>query len=287
MTWLFFAFLCAFGEALKDITSKKGLQKLQPLTISWIFFGTTTVLCVPLLYFETTPSIGPHYWWALIAHSSLYGSSVYLYMRAISVSDLSLTVPITMFTPIFMLITTPIMLDEWPSELGLLGTVLIVLGSYLLNISKVSDGALAPIKALVREPGARLMLFVTFIWSLTSPIDKIGIQNSSPIFWGVSVFALATLVLSVLVLRRGPAELSVVRSQWRIVLAVGFFNTIQTIGYLFGMQLGLAVYVLAIKRTSVFLVILIGALYFNEANLKERLFGVLIMIIGVFCIAFQ
>ena len=57
-----------------------------------------------------------------------------------------------------------------------------------MNITKISDGLLGPFKALLRKKGPKLMLFVAFLFSITSNIDKIGAQNSSPIFWAFENF---------------------------------------------------------------------------------------------------
>jgi len=110
-----------------------------------------------------------------------------LYMKALKYSDLSISVPMLTFTPLFLLVTSPIILGEFPSLLGLLGIFLIVSGSYLLNIKEFKQGYLAPFKALFRERGPKLMLIVAFLWSITSNYDKIGALNSSPLLWILAV----------------------------------------------------------------------------------------------------
>ncbi|NQE06765.1 hypothetical protein C5S32_12915 [ANME-1 cluster archaeon GoMg1] len=80
---------------------------------------------------------------------------------------------------------------------------LIVTGSYLLNINHskkyrshgYKNRYLAPFKALLKEKGPRLMLVVAFIWSLTANIDKIGLQNSSPLFWVIAVDIYVALLM--------------------------------------------------------------------------------------------
>ena len=39
------------------------------------------------------------------------------------------------------------------------------------------------------------MLVVAFIWSLTTNIDKIGLQNSSPLFWVIAVDIYVALLM--------------------------------------------------------------------------------------------
>lgn len=65
---------------------------------------------------------------------------------------------------------------------GLIGVVLIVIGSYVLNIKRRNAGYLALFKAMLEQRWPRLMLYAAFILSITSSIDKIGVLNSSPLF---------------------------------------------------------------------------------------------------------
>ncbi|MCZ0904811.1 EamA family transporter, partial [Microcoleus sp. HI-ES] len=82
--------------------------------------------------------------------------------------------------------------------------MLIVSGSYLLNIKEKSKGYLAPFKALLDEPGPKLMLIVAFLWSITSNFDKIGVKNSYPIFWLFSLFGTMTVLLLPVLLHKTP-----------------------------------------------------------------------------------
>lgn len=287
MTWFLFAILCAISEALKDITSKRSLASLSPMAITWVYFICTTSLIAPLVFWEGIPTLGPNYWWYLITHGTLFGTTVLLYMKAISLSSLSVSVPMVMFTPLFMLITAPVILGEWPNRLGLFGTVLIVVGSYLLNIRDLRSGLFAPVRALLQERGARIMLLVAVIWSVTSTIDKLGIQNSSPIFWAASLHLFITAVISAyMMLRRdSAAQNKAIFSHWRRFIPVGVFNSVQLVCYVFAMQSGPAVYVLSIKRTSVLMVLVLGAVLFGETRLRERFAAALVMLSGVICIS--
>jgi len=93
-------------------------------------------------------------------------------------------------------------LNEIPSAWGIVGILLIVLGSYMLNLKEASKGFLGPFKALLSNTGARLMLFVAFIWSITSNVDKIGLRNSSPLFWALILNLTMAAILTPLMLLR-------------------------------------------------------------------------------------
>lgn len=70
-----------------------------------------------------------------------------LYMRALKVSPMSLTVPFLALTPVFMLFTSFLLLGELPSSLGLTGILLIAAGAYLLNVHTSKRGLWQPLRA--------------------------------------------------------------------------------------------------------------------------------------------
>jgi len=186
MLWLIFALVAALCESLKDLFSKQGLHYTHPHIAALV--ASTLALPILLSFFLLTsdlPLIGPRYWEALLLGGILNALAFIQFMRALQASDLSLTIPFITFTPIFLLFTSPWMVGEFPGFLGFLGILLIVGGSYTLSIQGTHMSLLDPFLAMLKEPGPRRMLSVAAIYSLTSNIDKIGVQHSSPIFWSL------------------------------------------------------------------------------------------------------
>ena len=94
----------------------------------------------------------------------------YLYLKAIRSSPLSLSIPYLGFTPVFSILTAAILLGEKISYQGALGTFIVTVGAYVINIERPVYHPLAPLKAIFKSPGARYMLAVALIWSLTSTL---------------------------------------------------------------------------------------------------------------------
>lgn len=173
MLWFIFSFFTAFFESLKDVFSKKSLKNVDEYVVSWALRFFALPFLIPLLFFVDIPSLDNQFWTALLVSGSLNVIATILYMKAIKHSDLSITVPMVTFTPLFLLFTSPLIVGEFPSFFGLIGVLLIVLGSYTLNIKQRHEGYLVPFKALLKETGPKLMLLVAFIWSITSNFDKV------------------------------------------------------------------------------------------------------------------
>ena len=99
--------------------------------------------------------------------------------KAIEKSDISKVMPMLSFTPLFLLVTSPVILGETIHLLGILGILFVVIGSYLLNLDLSKNSIFEPFKGLLREKGTRYMLIVSFLWSFSANFDKLSIQNSS------------------------------------------------------------------------------------------------------------
>lgn len=183
-------FLLAFGtaisEALKDITSKYNLHHIDEYTAAFSMHLVQTLLLLPLILYFGFEAMSPRFLWALLASSILQLGVILLYFKAIKRSELSVTVPLITLTPLFMLLTSPIIIGEFPSALGVVGIVLIVAGTYISNISEDPKKIFAPFASLVKNQGSRYMLLVAFIWSITANLDKIGVEETSPLYWAFS-----------------------------------------------------------------------------------------------------
>ncbi len=285
MAGLILSLLTALSESFKDVFSKKSIYNLDEYTVSWILHLFTGLFLLPLLYFHGIPEIGDKWLIALVPAAILNVAATVLFMKAIRYSDLSITVPMIAFTPLFMLLTSPLLVNEFPSSLGLVGVVIIVIGSYLLHSRGEGDACLGPLCALAVARGPRLMLLVSFIWSFTANIDKIGLQASSPIFWAVTLHLSVALLLIPLVLIFSRHHLPQLRKEAKNLVPIGVFMALTMALQMTAIQIYLVAYVIAIKRLSTLLSVFWGYLIFREKNIRQRLLGALIMIIGVFLIS--
>jgi len=284
MIWVLYALLTAFFESIKDIFTKKTLTHLDVYIVSWYWRFFTFVFLLPLLFFIPIPLIQEGFWKALLVSGSLNVVTTILFMKAIRDSDLSLTIPMVTFTPVFLLFTSPFIVGEMPKLLGVFGVLLIVLGSYVLNIKQRHNGFFAPFRALYTERGPRLMLIVAFLWSITSSFDKVGVKSSSPLFWTISLNLILALLLLPFFLHRSGGHFPVVRHHLWVLLLVGFLSALASLFQMMAINLTLVTYVISIKRVSAVLSVVWGAIIFREKGFKERFIAVVIMVSGVLLI---
>lgn len=285
MIWILFAFLTALFESLKDVTSKRGLQRFDEYIIAASLILFQLPFMIPLYLFIEIPALGDRFWYALITGTSLNLIAITFYIKAIKLSDLSITVPIVNFTPLFLLITSPVIVGEYPSAAGYSGIFFIVTGSYILNIRHRSAGFLGPIRALFSEAGPRYMLVTAFLWSITANIDKVGVQNSSPFFWAITVTLSLSAGMAIIMIITSRDRIKEIPRNLKTLFPIGFFGAVTMLAQMTAISLTLVVYVISIKRLSTALSVFWGYFIFGEKGIKERLAGVVLMIIGVLLIS--
>lgn len=295
MLWLTLALGTAFFEAIKDVLSKRRLtnrpgtrlfaKKGDEYLLAWAYSTFGLPLSGAILWYSGVPQLEQGFFPTLAAGVGLNLVVVPLYMRAIQASDLSLTLPMLTFTPLFMLGTSPVMLGEFPDLWGGMGIFLIIAGAYALHIGRGGHGLLAPLRALWSEPGPRIMLGVALLWSITANVDKVGVAKSSPAFWLFSFFCAMSLGLLPMVLLKPHQPLARLRDNFPGLLLIGLTGALALILQMWALTLTLAAYVISIKRLSVVFGVLLGHFVFQERDLARRLVCAALMVAGVALIA--
>ena len=285
--WLFLGLLTAFLTSLVDVLGRKALNRVDVYTMAWAWPFFSAVAIGPMVFFQPIPPLGPLFWPAALSSTVILTVSFVYYAKAIQSADLSLTVPMLTFTPLLLLITSPLMLRESPKFMGFWGIILIVIGSYLLNFKERANGYFAPFHSLWRVQGARYMLFVALLYSIGANVDKIGVQNSSPVFWIFTIYGLSAIPLSLIFWKKVVGRRSQLKRGLPLFILMGILGALANVVQMVAINMTIVPYLIAVKRTSVFITSLFGFWMFKESGFRERAWGAALMVLGVFVIAFS
>ncbi len=280
MLWLLLSILTAVTSATIAIFSKMSLKHVDACVMAWLFRVVTTLLLFPIILIYGVPSLSSEFWLALAIGGTLNALTTLLYMKAIKYADVSLVSPLLTFTPLFLLVTSPLVVNEFPTPMGMVGVFLIVAGAYMLNLGEVKKGFLMPFKLLVSNLGARCMLLVAFIWSITSNYDKIGTMASSTLFWIFILNLYSAILLFPVTIRKLKFDKNM-RAGLASILLAGLMHTIMSIFQIAAIKLTLVAYVISIKRTSAIISVVLAAIIFKEKGFRYRIIGSIIMVVGV------
>lgn len=116
-----------------------------------------------------------------------------LYYRALGLGELSIVLPLVSISPLFMLVTSRIMVGEHVTVGGASGVLLVVAGAWFLGAARDRADLLAPLRALWRDRAARIALLVAFLWSITSNLDKRCVAASDSFTYPAVFSAVTTL----------------------------------------------------------------------------------------------
>lgn len=276
--WIIYALICAFFLATSDALAKRILETEDERWVAWIRIALAVPFLLPFLFFTSVPALDRTFWIATFAALPLEILAILLYIRAIKVSPLSLTIPFLAFTPLFLVAVAYLVLGERPGTRQLVGILCIVAGGYLLNVRATKEGVLGPIRAVTREKGSLLMLLVALIFSITSTLGKLAINHSGPVFFGAIYFTLVTVAFSPFVLAGKDRP----RPRWRWgLLGVGLSYGMMALFHYLALSMTQVAYMISVKRTSIIFSVLYGWLIFREKDIGERLLGSAVMLVGV------
>jgi len=300
MFWVPIALLGAISQATYSLSVKVLLRRIPPLYLAGYSFLAASLILFSLVFFSGIPPLGQDLLPAVAATVTINTVATILFYRALSITDLSLCIPILAFTPIFLILTSFIILGEIPSLAGIIGILLVAAGAFLLTQTSgrgQSASLVTPLLTLRHDPGVRLMLFVAFLYSLSVNYDKEVVINSSPLFGSALTLFLLGMVFLFIAVLTGRMRMPAARdspdpgpiqtgprypySPVLIYGAVGMMLAVEGISINTAYTMAIVPYVITIKRLSIFFSVLFGGLFLHEQHIRGRMFGALVMISGV------
>lgn len=280
MDWLLYSLLSAFSLASADAFTKWRLSGYSVENLVLLRFAVPGILLSPVLVFHPMPHVPPVFWLWVLSAVPLEFAAMFLYMRAISRSPLYLTLPYLAFSPVSAALAGYFLLGESIAVSGIAGISMIMAGAFLLNARHMGGDILAPFRAILDEPGSRMMLLVAVIYGITSVLGKGALKYCPPLTFGAFYFLLLGIVSILLIfLRRPPGKLAFRRPLW--ALAVGAMVSLMAVSHFLALDLSKVAYMIAVKRTSLLFGIVYGAILFRERGLKLNLLAGTVMVAGV------
>lgn len=211
----------------------------------------------------------------------LLGFGNWLFFKALQESAMSRAVPFLAFTSVILVPTGFLILRELPPTSKLLGVLLTVAGSLLMERRAFADGWLAPFRAVYREKGSRYMLGVSLLVALSTPIDK-KLSLMTDIYTQSLIYGMGMSVFFLLICRarREPLRAGLTNGWGWIVLA-GTLDALSLLLQFAAYRHVSVVVVIAVKRSGIILSVLFGWWFFHERHIREKFLAAVVMFIGV------
>lgn len=301
MLWVLLAIIGAISNAAYYIIIKNHITTRDPRFLTALGFLISGILLLTISGARGLPAIGPDYYGAVVISGFLNIVGLSLIFRAMKFSDLSLSMPMLSFTPVFLIGTSFLLLHEVPSAAGIFGIGIIVSGSYVLNISAEHEHFLDPVRSMMQNRGSWYMLIVAFLFAASINYDKIGMLNSDPVFGMAFTLLIISSAFFVIIaisrkiagvsLQAGadqdpapsshPRKTSISLMTYLIpAVLTGIFVSAECVSINVAYTLQIAPYVIAIKRLSIIFMVLYGTIFCAENEIRTRLLGSVLMVSG-------
>ena len=105
---------------------------------------------------------------------------------------------------------------------------------------------------------------MAFIWGITANLDKVGIQNSSIIFWIISFNIFILFIMIPIVFFTSKRAVRQLSANYKSLGAIGMFGAFTALSQLTALSMALVAYVISIKRTSALMSVMFGYIIFKE-----------------------
>lgn len=281
-TWVLLSLGSAFSLATSDVLVKKTVEDSDEYMVAWLRLVFTLPLLLIIGLFVPVPALDREFYLAFFLALPVELLTIILYVKALKVSPMSLTLPFLALTPVVLIISSYLILGEKVSASGGTGIFLIASGSYILNIREVKKGILGPFEAIKREKGSVLMICVALCYSITASLGKMAIEHSSPLFFGITYYIALSFLFAPVAIRmgRGRTRTALFGNKFVTLMMSGFFNSLMVMTHMTAMKLTKVAYMVSVKRTSLLIGVLYGYLFFREEGIRERFLGAALMFAG-------
>lgn len=275
LTCIFFGLQGTYGKVLT--------KQFPSAIITWAMFSFSLPFLLIFLIVSGIPRIEMFtFAWATLTSFLINIIAFNLFFKALSLSSLSLTMPFTAFTPIFLIPVAYVILGELPDLKGGSGIALIILGAYGLHAG--SGNLLQPFRNFFLNKGTRYMLIVALMWSVSATVEKAAVLSSSPEFYGVVIYFLLSVAYLPYIYFYHREAAKAIPGNLKKLSLLGIITGAMIIFQFTSYEYLLASYVVAFKRAGVIVSVLLGYLLFKEEKIFKNLIFTAFMVAGVILI---
>ena len=270
-----------FSNPLGNVFQKQLTTKgIHPLVVNFLTYFLLSLVCLFIAAFIHWPVLPRQFWIYSILGGIVGALGNGFLVKALQYGDLSILGPINSYKSVVGIMVGIILLGEIPNLWGILGIALIIYGSYFVLDTTTERFSLA----LLKKRDIQYRLWAMILTAIEAVFVKKVILSSSTIMAFMSwccfgaVFSFVLLFVYQLEINK---EVKIIgnRHIGKFAALIVCIGTMQwTTNYTFE---HLAVgYSLSLFQLSTIVSVLLGYRFFKELDIRKKLIGSAIMIIG-------
>ncbi len=270
-----------FSNPLGNVFQKQlTIKGNHPLLVNFLTYLLLSVTCLIFAFLIDWPVLPREFWIYSVLGGMAGALGNSFLVKALQKGDLSVLGPINSYKSLVGIFVGVILLGEIPTLWGLLGVALIILGSYFVLDTTPERFSFA----LLKKDEIRFRIWAMILTAIEAVfVKKVILASSTPIAfvswcWFGAFFSFALLFIYRLDLKKearkiGNTDLSTYSF---LVVCIGLMQF--TTNYVFEhMAVG---YALSLFQLSIIVSVLLGHRIFQEQDIRKKLVGSAIMIIG-------
>lgn len=292
--WAFFGVFSAIFLGLYDATRKKVLQVNPVIPVLFLASATGALIFVPFLFLSHTKIIDSgsrifippghiHMHLLTLFKSILVGSSWFLAYNALRRLPLTIVVPIRSTSPMWTLIVAMILYNERFTLIQWLGIIIVLGFFFYFSLAGKKEGI-----NFFRNKWIYAAIGATLLGSASNLYDKYLFSNYNQMFiqaW--HYIYMIPVLLPLLSVVWFPKRNNMGSFSWSFFIPlIGILLVVSDFLYFYAVSMkGSLIALLAIiRRCSVIISFISGAVFFGEKNLKRKVIALAGIFIGVLLI---
>ena len=208
--------------------------------------------------------------------------------RAYRDGDLSVVYPLSQTSMIYVPIWGVTLLGERLSLIGVCGILLVILGTFSVQMQRITFKELARPFRDLKSTSVRAALLAGFIYSIGSIAEKTGVRHYPPLYFTYFLI-LSMLLLMTINLSRTKYRLAIaeeLHENWRPILCSGPVVMASFLTFRYGLNLARVGYAVPVRQVSIMVGVLIGIFFLRESFGRVRLLSAALIVTGAVLIRF-
>ncbi|MBR2396502.1 MAG: EamA family transporter [Bacteroidaceae bacterium] len=290
--WLAFALVSALFLGLYDVAKKQSLKENAVIPVLWFNTLFCSLLMLPFTLLSATTGLlddsifyVPSAGWELhrllmLKAFIVLGSWIFGYF---GMKHLPITLfgPINATRPIIVLLGGLLLFGERLNMYQWIGVIIAVISFYMLSVSGKKEGI-----SFTHNKWVFCVIMATLLGAVSALFDKYLLGRFNNMFvqaW--SNFYQLALMTVILFTMWWPTRRHTTPFQWKWpIIFIAVFLTLADYAYFVSLaqSASMVSIVSMIRRSSVIVSFLCGALLFHEKNLKSKVIDLLLVLLGLF-----
>ncbi len=209
--------------------------------------------------------------------------AVILLFRAISESEISISLPFLSLTPILTAVLAFAMRGETLSVIALIGLIMIVAGTFTIEAKTLKDFMSFGGVRVFQNKGVILVSIVAVLFGISSVFDKDATLASDPLTFstaslmarGIFFFVAGTILIT-----RAHDKAQIPIWHFMLFTVMGVLLFTELLSQMWALTDTMVANVIAVKRLSMLITSVAGFMIFKEAFTYARASGIALMVCG-------